>query len=172
MTIIFAKSKGPVRWPTWDSHDPDAKRFYRMEYAPPEWTANTPVTENVHIAIPTVDNGCMYVCTSGGTTGLTEPVWGTVEDETTKDNDVEWTCYPRNSVLKNGDSVTVSTWAGDTGCTFDNASTIDGIATKVRLTAVPADTDAVTITNHVTITRLNGDVEEIDRSLYIPITQT
>lgn len=143
-----------------------------MEYAPPVWTANTSVVENVHIAIPTVDNGCMYVCASGGITGLVEPTWGTVEDEITKDNDVDWVCYPRNSVLKNGDSITASTWAGDTGCTFDNSSVIDGIATKVRLTAVPADTDAVTLTNHVTISRQNGDVEEIDRSLYVPITQT
>lgn len=149
-----------------------------MEYAPPVWTANTPVVENVHIVLPTTDNGCMYVCASGGTTGLIEPNWLTVEDENTTDNDVAWLCYPRNSVLKDGDAIAspderpASTWAGDTGCEFDNSSTIDGIATKVRMIAVPTGADAVTITNHVIITRKNGDIEEIDRSLYIPITQT
>lgn len=172
MTIIYAKSKGPVKWPTWDSHDPNAKRYYRLEYAPPKWTANTPVVDNVFIVVPTVDNGCMYECVSGGTTGLVEPTWNTVEGENTKDGDAEWLCLPRNSVLKSGDVITASTWSGDTGCTFDNSSVIDGIATKVRMTAVPTGADAVTITNHVTVARLNGDIEEIDRSLYVSITQT
>lgn len=172
MTVIYSKGKGPVRWPSTDSHDPDSKKFYRMDYVPVVWTANTAVIDSVDVVIPTVDNGCMYECVSGGRTGTTEPTWLTVEDESTTDNDVEWKCLPRNSVLKSGDVITASTWAGDTGCTFDNTSIINGTATKGRLTAVPADVSEVTITNHVTITRLNGDVEEIDRSILLPITET
>lgn len=170
--ILYAKGKGPVRWPASDSHDPDSKRFYRMDYVPATWTANTPVIDSVDVVIPTVDNGCMYECVSGGRTNATEPTWATVEDESTTDNDVEWKCLPRNSVLKTGDAITVSTWTGDTGCTFDNESIIDGKATKARLTAVPAGAETVTITNHVTISRLSGDVEEIERSILLRITQT
>jgi hypothetical protein len=114
----------------------------------------------------------MYECVSGGRTDLTEPTWGTVEDEITKDGGAAWKCLPRNSVLKTGDTLTASTWTADTGCTLDNAAIIDGAATKVRVTAVPADADAFTLVNHVTIVRLNGDTEEFDRSMYIRITQT
>ena len=141
---------------------------------PPVWTANTPVIDNVTVVVPTVDNGCMYECVSGGRTGLTEPTWSTIEDDNfpTVDGGAEWKCIPRNSVLKSGDVISASTWTGDTGCTLDNPSVMDSKATKVRVTAVPADADAFTLVNHVTVTRLSGDVEEFDRSLYISITQT
>lgn len=41
--------------------------------------------------IPTAANGRLYKCTTGGTSGGSEPSWGTVDGGTTNDNGVVWT---------------------------------------------------------------------------------
>lgn len=173
MSIVYGSGRGPASWPATDSHDPNSKRYYRIDYRPPVWTANTPMVLNVNVVVPTVDNGCMYECSSGGRTAFLEPTtWPTIEDGTVTDNDVEWTCVPRTSVLRSGDVITASTWTGDDGCLFDNPSIVDQIATKVRLYGVPGNVDSVTITNHITILRVNGDIEELDRSIILPVLAT
>jgi hypothetical protein len=42
---------------------------------------------------PTTRNGYVYRCTTGGTSGASEPVWGTIPGGTTNDGTCVWTCY-------------------------------------------------------------------------------
>ena len=157
---------GNVKWET--AHDPSDKKFYYLPYRPAPWQASTDYVKDVSSISPTVANGCIYECASGGTSDTTEPTWGTVEGKKTTDNDIDWLCVPDTCLLQPGDTITVSTWTAS-DCTLDNESIVSGIITKVRLTAVPAGAKTVTLTNHITITRANSDEEERDRSIIITI---
>ncbi|MEX0725983.1 MAG: hypothetical protein WD065_06920 [Planctomycetaceae bacterium] len=42
---------------------------------------------------PTLDNACLYLCTSGGTSGGTEPIWPTKTGNTISDGAITWECY-------------------------------------------------------------------------------
>src|SRR5690606_35853587 len=57
-----------------------------------DWTASTAVSPGDAV-IPTanaIQTGLRYVCTSGGTTGTTEPSWPTAVGGTVDDNGVVW----------------------------------------------------------------------------------
>lgn len=57
------------------------------------WSASTGITTLKAIS-PTTDNGHWYLATAGtpGTTGASEPSWGTTNGGTTADNGITWTC--------------------------------------------------------------------------------
>lgn len=59
------------------------------------WIAETAyvLTDGV---IPTVVNGYWYECTTAGTTGVSQPTWGTTVGGTTSDGTAVWTC--RNNI--------------------------------------------------------------------------
>ena len=42
---------------------------------------------------PTVENGSVYICSTAGTSGGSEPSWSTTDGATTSDGTVTWTCY-------------------------------------------------------------------------------
>lgn len=164
-------SEGNIQYNYPYSHDPDEKKYYTFSYRPAVWTADTEVVKGVDVIVAPTSNGMLYECTSGGITGSVAPTFGTLEKGTTADNSAVWTAKPLTLMLADGDTITLSTWSVPTDTTFDNDSIVSGIATKLRLTAVPTDAEEVTITNTVTVTRVNGDVEEFDRSIIIRITE-
>jgi hypothetical protein len=63
------------------------------KFASPAWAATTAyATTSPHFVTPTTPNGFRYQCTTGGTSGGTEPTWPTTIGGTVVDGTVTWTC--------------------------------------------------------------------------------
>lgn len=78
---------------------------------PAAWVASTAYVVG-DIVRPTVNNGYFYKCTTAGTSGSSEPTWGTTVGGTTSDTAV-WTCYnqddlPVRQVQKQGFTIPVA----------------------------------------------------------------
>jgi hypothetical protein len=168
--LIFSDGNTKVYWP--EIHKLTDQKYYRQDYAPQKWGAMTPYTEGMEVICPAQPNGCMYTCLSGGKSSTLEPTnWSTVSGDITMDGAIEWLCRPYSTILRPGDAITTSTWTGDIGVVLDNMAIVDsGTATKVRVTAVPTGVKQICLTNSAVITRLNGDIETIDRSIYIKLS--
>ncbi len=83
MALIYEASRSaplPYKY----VHDPDSKVYYSFRYRAPAWSSDTAKKEVSglgdigDVVRPSVPNGFFYECTSGGITGATEPVWGTL----------------------------------------------------------------------------------------------
>jgi hypothetical protein len=169
MSIIYSFGSKPIKLPDNMSYDINEKKYYSLMYRPATWSANKEYKKGIDVVIPSLPNGLYYECSSGGISGANEPSFGTVEKGTTTDGSVEWIARPYDLLLDTGDTISASTWSGANGEMIDNASIVAGIQTKCRLVSVPAGADAATLTNHITVTRANGDVEEFDRSIIIKV---
>jgi len=66
---------------------------------PDLWLVDAPVVVGDLVRPPTT-NGYIYECTVGGTTGSTEPAWGTAQDAMFDDNGVTWKTHA-NFALSN-----------------------------------------------------------------------
>lgn len=106
------------------------------------WVAETVYALN-HIVIPTTPNGFFYKCITEGTSGITEPVFTTTEDETVTDGTAEWKTYrmavwqekgvasffiPITSSSGGAGDVTKAWLASDTGAGSVGAKPFSGIA--------------------------------------------
>jgi hypothetical protein len=170
MTIIYSEDSGQIYWPDTDLHDPNSEKDYYISYRPPVRQSNKAYVKDVDVVILSVDNGCMYECVSGGISASSPPTFNTIEGGYTDDGTVRWKCKPLISKLKDGDTITTSTWTGDTGVTLTNPDII-GDSTVVKVTATPSGATSFKITNRVVITRSNGRTETFDKTLVIPIAE-
>lgn len=71
---------------------------------PPTWTPNTvffALDQNGAVT-PKTANGFLFVCTTSGTTGGSEPGWNATVGATTNDGGVVWTCVAPISVAAGG----------------------------------------------------------------------
>lgn len=166
MTIIYSDDSDKIYWPEDDLHDPNSEKDYYISYRPPTRQSDKAYVKGVDVVIPLVDNGCMYECVSGGISASSPPTFATVEGQFTEDGTVKWKCKPLISKLKDGDSITLSSWTGDTGVTLTTPAII-GNTTVTKVTSVPSTGTTFTITNTITITRANGRTEKFDKSLVI-----
>lgn len=171
MTIIYSDDSAPISWPTTDSHDPNSKKYYYIDYRPVARANSTAYTKGLDVIVPSVFNGCMYECISGGTSAAVEPTFTTDEGKIITDGDVKWKCKPYSARLGIGDTITVSTWTGDTGVTTSNPLIISNIVTGVRVDAVPTGVKKFNLTNHITILRVSGKTEEFEKTLVITIKE-
>jgi uncharacterized phiE125 gp8 family phage protein len=91
MSLGYEKS-----WPTTTLApvDPIRIRFTCGRLVADEWVADTVYAEGDYV-IPTVGNGLVYTCSTGGTSDSTEPAWGLTIAGTTSDNTVIWTTDSR-----------------------------------------------------------------------------
>ena len=153
--------KKPYKWPY--PLDPQDKRLIKFIYRPPVWTAATVYIEDQDIVLPTVFNGFAYKVTSGGISDAVEPTWPVVTDDTVLDNDVEFTALAYKYMLDAGINISASSWNGGTGVTVDNTS-FDNDSTQCRVYLTDTTLTQITLTNTITF-----GVEEIDRSIIIPI---
>lgn len=65
---------------------------------PDLWTPETAYSPGDMVRPPD-DNGFVYECTVGGTSGVGEPVWGVVQDATFADNTVTWKTHENYSLI-------------------------------------------------------------------------
>lgn len=73
--------------------------FYEAVWPDTLWAMSTPYSEGTLVYAPT-DNGCIYECTSGGTSGAAEPGWGTNQDQTFSDGSVTWKTHKNYSLVR------------------------------------------------------------------------
>lgn len=66
-----------------------------------DWTAAFDYEVGMWVR-PTTPNGYVYRCSEGGTSGGSEPTWGTTIDADTTDNTVTWTCYKTDILTGSG----------------------------------------------------------------------
>jgi len=165
----YSSLSGETKLSNQFTFDPQEKRFYSLKYRPDTWSAHKETVQGVDVVIPSPPNGCKYEAVSGGATGAISPVFLTTKKGVTIDNDVSWRCLPYDLELLTGDLITASTFVGTNNETLDNEAIIDGVITKFRLTGVSDGATSVTIVNHITVVRLNGDEEEFDNSIVIPV---
>lgn len=165
MAIYYLERDKPFK--VKKKHDPQDKKIYSLSYRPVTWIATKEAIQAGTLYVPTVSNGLMYECVSGGITGATEPTWGTVEDGLTDDGTAQFKAIPLDCLLAEGDTITLSTWAVPTDTVIDSEAIVNNQITKFRLTEVPSGATSVEITNHVTVLRDGGDSEEFDSTLII-----
>jgi len=167
--IIFNNGDKPTQLPVGMAYNVNEKKYFSLTYKPPAWRANKEQKKGVDLVVPTTPNGLYYECISGGITGSSEPVFSTTERLKTVDGSVLWVAKLYDMLINSGDTITASVWTGTNNEVIDNASIISGIQTKFRLIGVAVGATKATLTNHITILRKNGDIEELDRSIIIPI---
>lgn len=151
-------------------HNPLSEVDYRVDYSLPIHSISTAYTRNISIVLPPVSNGCMYLCTSGGISSSTLPVFITKEGDTFEDGDVTWRAVPIDTQLSYGDTF-VSTWTGGTDVILQDEYSLDNIYTQVKVVGVPVDTSSFEITNKVVITYSTGRIETRYKTLVIPIKE-
>lgn len=171
MTILYLKGEAPFRVPDTLTYDPDEEKYYYAAYRPNTWLASTEYVKADVLVLPPTPNGFLYECSSSGISAATAPIWKTVEGELTTDNTVVWKAKAYNLMLRTGDTIVGSSWAGTNGETIDNDVYINGSMTQFRLTAVPPGSTEVVITNYIDILRANGATEKRNRSIIIPILE-
>lgn len=169
--MIYSTNGGPQEWPEDDAHDPDSEVEYAIYWGLPIRRDSTSYKKGVDTVLPSVSNGCMYECVSGGITDAAEPYMETREGKKFDDGDVKWKTLPQNARMGHGDIISTSEWESDIGVVISATSIVDDIYTRARITSVPIDLTSFTLTNTATILYANGDTEKRVKSLIIPIKE-
>lgn len=169
MSIIYSLDDGPIVWPLTDLHDPNSKKYYYLDYRPNTRVSAAPYIKGLDLVVPSVFNGCMYECVSGGISASVEPIFTTKEGGFVDDGDVKWKCKTYSARLAIGDIITASTWSSDAGVALSGEVILSGITTGVRIVSVTTTLKKITLTNHITINRISGVTEEFDKSLVITL---
>ena len=169
--IIYSDDSGPIAWPDNDKHDPNSKKYYYIDYRPATRSNTTEYVKGVDVVIPSISNGCMYECVSGGISSATSPTFGTDEGKTTIDGNVLWKCKPLTSRLAAGDTITASVWTATTGVTFSLPLILNSVSTGIRVDSVLTTLKKFTLTNHISVLRVTGRQEEFEKSLIITVKE-
>lgn len=181
MAIIYSDNSSKIQWPDANAHDPNSQKFYYIYYRPEYWNPITSYIKDSDVVLPSVDNGCMYECVSGGISATDEPTWITIEGNLFNDNDVKWRCMPRRSRLTNKDIILTSTWTATSGVSLDSQNIQGGFITSVKVSAIsninnlPLNCYAnrvMELTNHISVLRFNGQIEEFDKTIVITVRET
>ena len=164
MSLIISSNKKVVKYPF--LHDPMDEKYYPFVYRPKERISSTEylLDDTVRPAVP---NGYYYVCMNAGVTGSVEPTFATKANGKTTDGTVVWLAVPWTLLLNTGDTISASTFTASVGVTLSDASYDDGVC-SVKV----VDTDALalfTLTNHITVLRNDGKIEQFDRSIDVTV---
>lgn len=169
MTNIFLAGKKLVKYPL--KHDPGDEKFYSFVWKPPIWAASSDYLLD-SVVRPTVFNGFIYTCSSPGVSETVEPTWITgLDKKTVETTNLTWVSTAYNLNLMPLDSITASTWKSDVGIILTNDSETDGI-TQVKVSILEgAILSSFTLTNIVEISRQDGKIETLERSILVSITE-
>lgn len=171
MTLLYSKGDAQLQLPDNLAYDPDEEKCYSVRYRPGVWLADTVYRKGIDLVIPPVYNGFMYECVSTGKGGAAAPAFATVEKALTVDGQVSWKAKVYDLMLLDGDTITLSAWAGTTTETLDQDTLTDGELTSFRLLTVPNGANEAIITNSITVFRATGKTEKFNRSLIIPVKE-
>jgi hypothetical protein len=169
--IVYSNDSGPREYSIDEFHDPDSKRYYRIDYRPPMRVNGRAYIKGKDVVTLSFENGCMYECLSGGVSALTEPAFITIEGELVLDGDVIWRCLPLSSKLMLGDVITSSSWDCLEGAILSSSLILNNWATFIKVLSIPVGIDRFILTNHMTVLRDSSLVEEFDKSLIIKVAQ-
>lgn len=140
--------------------------FYNAHW-PDMWVAETAYTAG-DIVHPPTPNGYIYECTVGGTSGVSEPSWGTSQDDTFSDNTITWKTHENyslaNYTLESGDKSIADAESPDTGRTLTVAGAVGTVVHRtgtVSHTALLrlATLEVKLVTDATTTTVGDNDVE-------------
>ena len=169
--IVYSNDSGPIEYSIEEYHDPDSKRYYRIDYRPPMRANNRAYIKNKDLVTLSYENGCMYECLSGGVSDTLEPSFLTIEGELVLDGSVIWRCVPLSSRLYIGDTITASEWSCPEGAILSGSLIFNNWATFIKVLSIPEGISQFTLVNHITILRDSGLIEEFDKSLIIKVAQ-
>lgn len=172
MTISYSSGDRPFQFPKTETYNPGEKKFYSASYRPKTWTPDAVYLAGVDVVIPETPSGFYHECTGSGVSQSTEPAFATEKAGTTEDNTVQWLAKPYDLMLRAGDNVSLSSWAGENAEQVDSQEIIDGSQTRFRLISVPVGATTATLINSITVTRKNGDQEDFQRTFIIPVKPT
>jgi len=149
-----------------------------LQYRAPAWIATESYVEKLtcdavgDLVTPLLHNGFLYECISSGITGATEPVWPTVTDGTVDDGTVQWKAIPDAfNLLNSGETIVGSDWEVDDANITLSEDGVAGGRTYVKVSTVPNSITQFILTNRITINRLGGIQEIIDRSLKLKVKE-
>lgn len=96
--------------------------YTKSSLSPARWKASTAyvVGQVVH---PVTLNGYFYKCTTAGTSGGSEPTWGTTVGGTTSDNTAVWTCIAMGDLTNGADVEQFNEYGVSVPSTLQKAST-------------------------------------------------
>lgn len=160
MAIIYSSVRGRKAVLTYDKDNIEVYPFY---YRPQEWLTDLEVTQNELIVVPTVPNGCMYVCSQGGITGALEPVWPTNENGSVVSGTAKFRCLPYGLLLKTGDIIQSYEILPVTDLVIDNDSLIDDSIIRFRVTDYPLT--AFDLTIRIIVLRASGITTQYDDTI-------
>jgi hypothetical protein len=175
MTILYSSNKGQLI--TID-HDPDAKNLYTLIYRPETWVASREVIQDSIILIPTIPNGCMYLCVQGGITGTVEPIWKTQRNAINTSGSAIFKTLVYSLKLKTGDTIQANVGEGwpshelilPIGLTVDNIALINQSIVQFRVLTVPG-IGLHSITSRISILKANGIYIRYDDTVNLNVVQ-
>jgi hypothetical protein len=175
MAILYSLNKGKL---VTLNHDPDSKAIYTLIYRPEIWTAGREVIQDNVILIPSVPNGCMYICVQGGVTGIAEPIWKTQKNSITTSGNTLFKALPYNLLLKTGDTIRANTGDGwpayelllPSGIIIDNTALINSSIVQFRVISVPG-IGTYNITCRISILKSNGIYTRYDDTIILNIIE-
>jgi hypothetical protein len=169
MSIVYSDDTDITYWPLNELHDINSSKYYFIDYRPDIWAPSTHYIKGVDLVIPPTANGCMYECTSGGTSASILPVFPTLEGREFKDADVSWRVLPFAARLGYGDNITSSTWTSSIGVTILDDELIGAKTAAVKVSVSDTTLCEFDLINTISITRSTGRSEIFKKTLRITV---
>lgn len=169
MSILYSGDSEITQWPLSDLHDRLSNKYYYIDYRPDTWQADTPYIKGLDLVIPTVNNGCMYECISGGRSSVVPPIFTTKEGGVVDDQDVKWRTLTYSAKLGYNDIITSSTWSAPQDVLISDEELILAKSTAVKVMYVPLSLTSFELVNTINITRSTGRLEVFKKTLLITV---
>lgn len=150
-------------------HDPDNWELYTLVCRPDTFTQGREVIENSVLLLPSAPNGCMYLCSQGGVTGVEPSPWNTAKGSISVSGTARFKALPYNLLLKTGETIQSVTVTPPAGVTVDNAVAVGGKKIHFRVTAVPVGATSVDIQVRFTVLRTDEIEVRYDKTITLQL---
>jgi hypothetical protein len=169
MAVVYLSSKKLQKYAF--KHDPQDEKYYTFVWKVPVWSPSQEYSLDTIIR-PAVPNGFYYICTNPGISGASPPDFPSIIGKTVAEIPglLTWEAVAYNINLTPADTVTVSDFHSlAPEVIISDESETDGITScKVGIVGV---IENFVLTNRVTITRQNGNIETLERSILVSVSE-